>query len=85
MYIIENFVTRRAIGYLRPVTSDMCIILNEKSSVTPVPLELGLISRHKFEITELGDVYSIIRNLAPDQLPLYALGYSSNSITIYRL
>ncbi|KAL1806316.1 hypothetical protein ACET3Z_029384 [Daucus carota] len=73
MYIIENFATRRSIGYLRPVTSAMCIILNESTSVTPVPLELGLIARHKFEITELGDVYSIIRNLAPDQLPLYAL------------
>ncbi|KAL1824227.1 hypothetical protein ACET3Z_011005 [Daucus carota] len=66
MYIIENFATRRSIGYLRPVTSAMCIILNQSTSVTPVPLELGLIARHKFEITELGDVYSIIRNLAPD-------------------
>ncbi|WOG93005.1 hypothetical protein DCAR_0312284 [Daucus carota subsp. sativus] len=70
MYIIENFATRRSIGYLRPVTSAMCIILNQSTSVTPVPLELGLIARHKFEITELGDVYSIIRNLAPDQFSL---------------
>ena len=73
MYIIENFATRRSIGYLRPVTSAMCIILNQSTSVTPVPLELGLIARHKFEITELGDVYSIIRNLAPDQFRLFSI------------
>ncbi|WOH11395.1 hypothetical protein DCAR_0830879 [Daucus carota subsp. sativus] len=73
MYIIENFITRRAIGYLRPMTSDICIILNESSTVAPVPLELGRIPSHKFEITELGDIYSIVRNLAPDQDPTYAL------------
>ncbi|KAL1823760.1 hypothetical protein ACET3Z_010538 [Daucus carota] len=73
MYVIENFVTRRAIGDLRPVTSDVCIIINESSNVTPVPLEIGRFPRYKFEITELGDVYSIARNLAPYQLPIYAI------------
>ncbi|KAL1803069.1 hypothetical protein ACET3Z_031716 [Daucus carota] len=73
MYVIKNFITRRAIGDLRPVTSDICIILNESSKVTPVPLEIGRFPRYKFELTDLGDVYSIARNLAPDQLPLYAI------------
>ncbi|KAL1803056.1 hypothetical protein ACET3Z_031703 [Daucus carota] len=72
-YIIENFITRRARGYLRPVTSNIDIILNESSSVTPVPLELGRIPRHKFEITELGDIYSIVSNLAPGEDSTYAL------------
>uniref|UniRef100_A0A161XT78 Replication protein A 70 kDa DNA-binding subunit B/D first OB fold domain-containing protein n=1 Tax=Daucus carota subsp. sativus TaxID=79200 RepID=A0A161XT78_DAUCS len=73
MYIVENFVTRRAMGTLRPVTSDMCIILNETSIVTNIPLEIGRFPRYKFEITQLGDIYSIARNLAPDEEPLYAL------------
>ncbi|KAL1806428.1 hypothetical protein ACET3Z_029496 [Daucus carota] len=72
-YIIENFITRRARGYLRPVTSNIDIILNESSRVTPVPLELGRIPRHKFEITELGDIYSIVSNLAPGEDSTYAL------------
>ena len=59
--------TRRAIGYLRPVTSDICIILNESSIVTPFPLEFGRIPSHKFKITKLGDIYSIVKNLALDQ------------------
>ena len=75
-YIIENFITRRARGYLRPVTSNIDIILNESSRVTPVPLELGRIPRHKFEITELGDIYSIVSNLAPGEDSTYALGAS---------
>ena len=78
MYIVENFVTRRAMGTLRPVTSDMCIILNETSIVTNIPLEIGRFPRYKFEITQLGDIYSIARNLAPDEEPLYALGNSSD-------
>lgn len=73
MYIIENFVTRRAIGDLRPVTSDVCIIINGSSTITAVPLELGKFLRHKFELTKLGDVYSIARNLGPYELPLYAI------------
>ncbi|KAL1809544.1 hypothetical protein ACET3Z_026534 [Daucus carota] len=73
MYIIENFVTRRAIGDLRPVTSDVCIIINGSSTITVVPLELGKFLRHKFELTKLGDVYSIARNLGPYELPLYAI------------
>lgn len=74
MYVIENFVTRRAIGDLRPVTTDICIILNENSIVTLVTFELGRMPRHKFEITDLVDVYSFARNLAPNHLPVYAIG-----------
>ncbi|KAL1811216.1 hypothetical protein ACET3Z_021281 [Daucus carota] len=73
MYVIQDFLTRRAIGTLRPVTSDICIILTENSKVTPIPLEIGRIPRNKFEITDIGDVYPIARNLAPNQLPVYSI------------
>lgn len=77
MYIIENFMTRAAIGTLRPVTSDVCIILNESSIVTNIPLEIVRFPRYKFEITEIGDIYSVARNLDPGQPPVYALGHNS--------
>lgn len=65
-YDISHFVTRQAIGILRPVSSRIIIVLNNSTTIQPVPLEATMIPMHKFEIIELGELFNMPALLAGD-------------------
>lgn len=78
IYDFDGVVWRGSSGKLRPVSSSNCVVLTCSTIVHPVPPEVATIPRHKFELTDLGDIYDLTISYPINVLPTHAIGtYSS--------
>ena len=77
VYDIYSFVCCDSTGKLRPVSSNISIVLTSQTVVLPAPNEVSTIPRHKFEITELSQLYSLTRSYPLDVIPSHAIGNCS--------
>ncbi|KAL1815245.1 hypothetical protein ACET3Z_017819 [Daucus carota] len=73
VYDIYSFVCCDSTGKLRPVSSNISIVLTSQTVVLPAPNEVSNIPRHKFEITELSQLYSLTRSYPLDVIPSHAI------------
>uniref|UniRef100_A0A166G858 Replication protein A 70 kDa DNA-binding subunit B/D first OB fold domain-containing protein n=1 Tax=Daucus carota subsp. sativus TaxID=79200 RepID=A0A166G858_DAUCS len=73
VYDIYSFVCCDSTGKLRPVSSNISIVLTSQTVVLPAPNEVSTIPRHKFEITELSQLYSLTRSYPLDVIPSHAI------------
>ncbi|WOG86548.1 hypothetical protein DCAR_0205760 [Daucus carota subsp. sativus] len=73
IYDFDNVVCRASSGKLRLVSSSICIVLTCSTIVQTVPEEVATIPRHKFEITNLWDIYDLTISYPLNVLPNHAL------------
>ena len=74
IYDFYNVLCRASSGKLKPVSSSICIVLTCSTVVQPVPEEVATTPRHKFEITNLRDIYDLTISHPLNVLPNYAIG-----------
>ena len=77
IYDIYTFICCDCFGKLRPVSSNISIVFTSQTVVLPTPNEISTIPRHKFEITELSQLYSLKRSYPLDVIPSHAIGNCS--------
>ncbi|KAL1826657.1 hypothetical protein ACET3Z_005069 [Daucus carota] len=73
IYDFDIVVCRASSGKLRLVSSSICIVLTCSTIVQTVPEEVATIPRHKFEITNLRDIYDLTISYPLNVLPNHAL------------
>lgn len=74
MYKISNFYTKRAVGRLRPVSSDICIYFNESTTVKQLLIADPTIPIHKFEFVPLDKLHDYFSKYESYDVPHQALG-----------
>lgn len=77
IYDIKYFITREVTGTLRPISSNVSILLKNLAIVNHVHVDASTIPRHKFEIIELGQVFNIASSYAADEILIHAIDKSN--------
>lgn len=73
VYTIENFQVRDTIGRLKPISTKIFIRLLGSTRIEPVGNDV-MIPLHKFELMDLGDLFTECNQYASDEIPEFAIG-----------
>ncbi|XP_074356667.1 uncharacterized protein LOC141696422 [Apium graveolens] len=72
VYVIRNFYTREAKGTMKPTTSKYLINFSNSMTVQKLIGDDFMISRHKFEFVDLGELFSIASGYENIEIPEFA-------------
>ena len=74
LYIVSNFYTKEALGSMKPVSSKYIINFSPSTTVEKLEEDDFMIPIHKFEFTDLGDLFALASSYANKEFPDYSAG-----------